>query len=154
MIPLSFTPLDNHDPTLALPAYETEGAAGMDIRCCLGPADRARGIALRSFHRALSPTGLAVRIPADHEIQVRPRSGLAARHGVTLVNAPGTIDSDYRGEIGILMINLGTETSRIGHGERVAQLVLAPVARARPLRAETLDATARNAGGFGSTGRD
>lgn len=154
MIPLGFKPLANHDPTLALPRYETDGASGMDVRACLAPEDRAQGIALPRFARALIPTGLAVSIPEDHEIQIRPRSGLAARRGVTLINAPGTIDCDYRGEIGILMINFGTETYRVEHGERVAQLVLAPVARARPVRAESLDATGRSAGGFGSTGCD
>ncbi|MEM8790013.1 MAG: dUTP diphosphatase [Pseudomonadota bacterium] len=153
MIPLQFKTLENHDGEIALPSYETEGSAGMDIRACLDPADRQQGIALPQLYRALIPTGLAVAIPEDHEIQVRPRSGLAARHGVTLINTPGTIDSDYRGEIGVLMINFGAETYYVQHGERIAQLVLAPVTRATPLRVEALAPTTRGAGGFGSTGQ-
>ncbi|MEM1278037.1 MAG: dUTP diphosphatase [Pseudomonadota bacterium] len=154
MTPLQFKTLENHDADVALPSYETEGSAGMDIRACLDPKDRAQGIALPTLYRALIPTGLAVAIPPGHEIQVRPRSGLAARHGVTLVNTPGTIDSDYRGEIGVLMINFGPETYYVQHGERIAQLVLAPVTRAHPMRVDALPETARGTGGFGSTGKD
>jgi len=145
--------LEHHDPALALPQYETAGAAGMDLRASLLPEDRAAGLALPVLGRVLVPTGLAVAIPEGFEGQVRPRSGLAVRHGVTVLNAPGTIDSDYRGELRVLLVNLGPETFRIRHGERIAQLVIAPVTRARMERAGTLGETGRGAGGFGSTGQ-
>lgn len=148
-----FAALAHFDEALALPAYATAGAAGMDLRASLLPADRAAGLALAPLARAVVPTGLAVAIPEGHEGQVRPRSGLALRHGVTVANAPGTIDADYRGELGVLLVNLGAEPVRIGHGERIAQLVIAPVARATARRAGVLPPTARGTGGFGSTGR-
>ncbi|MEM8841669.1 MAG: dUTP diphosphatase [Pseudomonadota bacterium] len=154
MITLEVTTLDNFDPDLPLPAYETVGAAGMDLRACLDAKDRQMGIALPTLGRALIPTGLALAIPAGFEMQIRPRSGLAARHGVTLVNTPGTIDSDYRGEIGVLMINLGGDTYWVRHGDRIAQMVAAPVTRAMLSRVATLDQTARGDGGFGSTGKE
>ena len=110
------SPLAHFDPALPLPAYETEGAAGMDLRASLHPDDRSDGIKLPSLGRALVPTGLTMAIPEGFEGQVRPRSGLAARHGITLTNAPGTIDADYRGEVMVLMINLGPETFVIRHG--------------------------------------
>lgn len=140
--------LPHHDATLPLPAYETEGAAGADLRACLaeGPATLAPG------ERALIPTGLALEIPAGWEGQVRPRSGLALKQGVTVANAPGTIDSDYRGELGVILVNLGAEPVEVAHGDRVAQLVLARVSRAAWRTTETLGETARGAGGFGSTG--
>ena len=144
--------LDHFDPTLPLPAYETAGAAGMDLRASLHIDDRAEGIKLSSQGRALVPTGLAMAIPPGFEAQIRPRSGLAARHGVTLSNSPGTIDSDYRGEIMVLMINLGAETFVIRHGERVAQMVVAPVVQAAMVRVDALSGSGRGAGGFGSTG--
>ncbi|MEM0943072.1 MAG: dUTP diphosphatase [Pseudomonadota bacterium] len=153
MIDLPVQTLAHFDAALPLPAYETEGAAGMDLRASLLPEDRPTGIALPTLGRGLIPTGLAMAIPAGFELQIRPRSGLAARHGITLVNTPGTIDSDYRGEIGVLMINLGPETFRIRHGERIAQAILAPVTRARPVAVPSLPETARGTGGFGSTGR-
>lgn len=152
MIRLLIQRLESFDADLPLPAYETAGSAGMDLRACLDAKDRGEGIALPTLGRALIPTGLAMAIPEGHEAQIRPRSGLAARHGVTLVNAPGTIDSDYRGEIGVLLINLGAQTFWVRHGERIAQMVLAPVTRAEPAIVDTLDATARGTGGFGSTG--
>ncbi|MBK0400004.1 dUTP diphosphatase [Limibaculum sp. M0105] len=145
--------LEHHDPALPLPQYETAGAAGMDLRASLMPGERAAGLALPQMGRVLVPTGLAVAIPEGFEGQVRPRSGLAARHGVTVLNAPGTIDSDYRGELRVLLVNLGPETFRIRHGERIAQLVIAPVTRADVEAAAVLDETVRGAGGFGSTGR-
>ncbi|MEM0990949.1 MAG: dUTP diphosphatase [Pseudomonadota bacterium] len=144
--------LPNHDPELALPAYESTGAAGMDLRACLAPADRATGLKLPSLGRVLVPTGLAIAVPQGQEAQVRPRSGLAARQGITVLNSPGTIDADYRGEIAIILINLGSETALIQHGDRVAQLVLAPVVQATITPVDTLDATPRGTGGFGSTG--
>ena len=142
------------DPAVPLPDYASAGAAGADIRANLDPADRAAGLTLMPMQRRIVPTGLRAAIPAGWEIQVRPRSGLALRHGISLPNTPGTIDSDYRGPLGVLLINFGAEPYTIGHGERIAQLIVAPVARARFRLAECLDETARGAGGFGSTGRD
>ena len=144
--------LEHFDPALPLPAYQTAGAAGMDLRASLHADDRAEGITLPSQGRALVPTGLAMAIPPGFEAQIRPRSGLAAHHGVTLSNSPGTIDSDYRGEIMVLMINLGAETFVIRHGARIAQMVIAPVVRAAMIRVEALAGSERGAGGFGSTG--
>lgn len=141
------------DRAIALPAYETPGAAGADVRANLKPGDRAAGIVLAAGQRALVPTGLHLAIPAGFEVQVRPRSGLALKHGIGLVNSPGTIDSDYRGPLGILLINQGDQPFTVRHGERIAQLVVAPVVQARFEVAETLDQTGRGTGGFGSTGR-
>jgi len=130
---------------LPLPAYATAGAAGMDVVA-------AEDVDLAPGARHAVATGLAVAIPAGFEIQVRPRSGLALKHGVTVPNTPGTIDSDYRGELKVILINLGAETFSVRRGDRVAQLVLAPVTRAAWLEVETLDETVRGEGGFGSTG--
>ena len=130
---------------LPLPAYATDGAAGMDVVS-------AEDVDLAPGARHAVATGLAVAIPPGFEIQVRPRSGLALKHGVTVANAPGTIDSDYRGEVKAILVNLGTEAFSIRRGDRVAQLVLAPVTRAGWLEVDELDDTARGAGGFGSTG--
>lgn len=132
---------------LPLPGYETSGSAGMDVCAAL-----EREIAIQPGEIVLVPTGLAMAIPSGFEIQVRPRSGLAVKHGVTIVNSPGTIDSDYRGEVKIGLINLGRESFTIRRGDRVAQLVLAPVVTARWQLSETLDTTPRGAGGFGHTG--
>lgn len=140
------------DLAIPLPAYETAGAAGMDLRANLPPHSRAEGVALAPGARALVPTGLAVALPPGFEGQVRPRSGLALRHGITLLNSPGTIDADYRGEVGVILFNTGAEAFRVEHGARIAQLVLAPVAQARLETVDALEATARGAGGFGSTG--
>ncbi len=141
------------DPAVPLPAYETGGSAGADVRANLPPERRAEGLTLGPMERALVPTGLRLGIPAGHEVQVRPRSGLALRHGITLVNTPGTIDSDYRGPLGIIVVNLGSEPYTIRHGDRIAQLVVAPVVQAAFPEAEALSETARGEGGFGSTGR-
>ena len=149
---VALTVLDHFDPTLPLPSYETTGAAGMDLRASLHAGDRALGLKLPSQGRALVPTGLAMAIPPGFEAQIRPRSGLAAHHGVTLSNSPGTIDSDYRGEIMVLMINLGAETYLIRHGERIAQMVIAPVVQAAMVRVDVLPGSERGTGGFGSTG--
>ena len=146
--------LVHHDPALPLPAYETASAAGMDLRACLTPDDRADGIKLPSLGRALIPTGFAMALPEGHEAQIRPRSGLAARHGITVLNSPGTIDADYRGELKVLLVNLGPQTVTIAHGDRIAQMVVAPVSRVTPFAADSLPDTARGAGGFGSTGTD
>jgi dUTP pyrophosphatase len=136
------------DPALPLPAYQTADAAGMDLL-----ADVDAPVRLGPGARALVPTGLAVEIPAGFEGQVRPRSGLALRHGLTLLNAPGTIDADYRGEIGVLLINLGQASVEIQRGERIAQLIIAPVARATWVEVEILATSRRGDGGFGHTGR-
>ena len=130
--------------------YATEGAAGLDVQAAV-PADAP--LTLAPWGRVSVPTGLVLAIPAGYEAQVRPRSGLAARHGVTVLNSPGTIDSDYRGEVKVLLVNLSDEPFTIARGERVAQLVFAPVTPVRLEERPDLDATARGAGGFGSTGR-
>lgn len=139
-----------HFDGLELPAYETAGSAGMDVRAAV-PAGEP--LTLKSGARAMVETGLSVAIPEGYEIQVRPRSGLAAKHGITCLNTPGTIDSDYRGEIKVILINHGADDFVIERGERIGQLVLAPVTRLAWQTVETLDQTARGAGGFGSTGR-
>jgi dUTP pyrophosphatase len=144
--------LPGHDPALPLPGYATDGAAGMDLCACLPPEQRAAGLTLAPGARALVPSGLALEIPAGHEVQLRPRSGLALREGLTLLNSPGTIDSDYRGEVGVILVNHGSAPVTIAHGMRVAQLVLAPVARIAWEAREALAESARGAGGFGSTG--
>ncbi len=138
-----------HGADLPLPAYESAGAAGMDLRAALPGG----GITLAPRGgRALVPTGIAIALPPGYEAQVRPRSGLALKHGVTVLNTPGTVDADYRGEVGVILINHGTEPFAIAHGDRIAQLVLASVARGHWQERETLPETARGAGGFGSTG--
>jgi dUTP pyrophosphatase len=132
----------------SIPAYQTEQAAGVDLHAALDAP-----FTLHPGERALVPTGLAMEIPAGYEGQVRPRSGLALRHGIALVNSPGTIDADYRGEIGVIMINLGSEPFTITDGERIAQLVFARCERAQFVEVEELGDTGRGAGGFGHTGR-
>ena len=139
-----------HGDGLALPAYQTAHAAGLDLLAAV-PADQP--LTLPPGRYALVPTGLTIALPEGHEAQVRPRSGLAAKHGVTVLNAPGTVDADYRGEIGVLLINHGAEPFTIKRGERIAQMVIAPVARAELVAVTELSPTARGGGGFGSTGR-
>lgn len=139
-----------HAEGLALPAYQTEEAAGFDLVAALPEAEP---IDLAPGARTLVPTGLVFEIPAGYEGQVRPRSGLALKHGVTVLNSPGTIDADYRGEVKVILVNLGEATFRIARGERVAQFVAAPVTRARLVVVEAVGDTARGSGGFGSTGR-
>lgn len=151
-VPVRVMRLPSHDAALPLPAYATAGAAGFDFFACLPPRDRAEGLTLAPAARALVPTGLAVELPEGFELQVRPRSGLALRHGLTLVNSPGTIDSDYRGEIGVIVVNLGAEPVTLTHGMRIAQGVFAPVTRLVWVEADSLAGSARGAGGFGSTG--
>jgi len=138
-----------HAEGLPLPRYETGGAAGLDLVAANPPE---APIALPPLGRALVPTGLVLQIPPGFEAQVRPRSGLALKHGVTVLNSPGTIDADYRGEVQVLLVNLGTEPFRVIRGLRVAQLVVAPVAQAVPVEVRAVDGTERAAGGFGSTG--
>jgi dUTP pyrophosphatase len=137
------------DRSRGLPAYETSGSAGADLRANL--PDRGH-VVLQPGERALIPTGLRMAIPAGYEVQVRPRSGLALKHGITLPNSPGTIDSDYRGPVGVIVQNSGEEVFEITHGMRIAQMVVAPVVTAAFAIVETLDETGRGAGGFGSTG--
>jgi dUTP pyrophosphatase len=134
-----------HGTDLALPAYATAGAAGMDVLA-------AEAVVLAPGARQAVATGFAVAIPPGFEIQVRPRSGLALKHGITVANAPGTIDADYRGEVKVILVNLGQEPFAIARGDRIAQLVLAPVVTARWHEVDQLDETVRGTGGFGSTG--
>lgn len=138
-----------HAQGLPLPRYETSGAAGMDLIAALGEGE---AMVLQPGERALVPTGLAIALPAGFEAQVRPRSGLAAKNGVTVLNSPGTIDCDYRGEVKVILINHGREPFTIERGTRIAQMVVAPVTQAMFREVESLDETARGAGGFGSTG--
>ena len=139
-----------HAEGLPLPAYETEGAAGMDLRAAV-PQDAP--VTLAPGERRMIPTGLTMAIPEGYEVQVRPRSGLAARHGLTCLNTPGTVDSDYRGEVQVILINLGQESFVVKRGERIAQMVVAPVTRGVFQAVDALPETARGEGGFGSTGR-
>lgn len=138
------------DQSLPLPAYETAGAAGADLRANL--PDRA-SLTLARGARALVPTGLRLEIPQGYEVQIRPRSGLALKHGITLPNSPGTIDSDYRGPLGVIVMNAGEADFTIAHGDRIAQMVLAPVVQAQFTLVSTLSGSERGSGGFGSTGR-
>lgn len=138
-----------HGAGLDAPGYETEGSAGMDLPAALG-ADQP--VTLGPGERALVPTGFAIALPRGYEAQVRPRSGLAAKHGITVLNSPGTIDSDYRGEVKVILINHGAEAFRIKRGMRIAQLVIAPVQQALWVAIDELDETTRGGGGFGSTG--
>lgn len=139
-----------HGHGLALPAYQTAHAAGLDLLAAV-PEDAP--LVLLPGQHAMVPTGLTIALPDGYEAQVRPRSGLAAKHGVTVLNAPGTVDADYRGEINVLLINHGTEPFTIRRGERIAQMVIASVARAEFMPTVQLSATDRGSGGFGSTGR-
>lgn len=139
-----------HGADLPLPAFQTPLAAGADL-CAALP--QGEPLLLAPGRRALVPCGFAMALPAGYEAQLRPRSGLAARHGVTLLNSPGTIDADYRGEVKVLLVNLGEDAVTIARGERIAQMVVAPVVQPRFVVVEKLDETIRGAGGFGSTGR-
>ncbi|MEN9856580.1 MAG: hypothetical protein RL186_538 [Pseudomonadota bacterium] len=139
-----------HFGDLALPAYETEESAGMDLRAAL---EAGKTISLLPGRRALIPTGLTIALPPGYEAQIRPRSGLALHHGVTCLNSPGTIDADYRGEIGVILINHGWEAFTIARGDRVAQMVVAPVTQIDWMEQHELTASTRGKGGFGSTGK-
>lgn len=153
MIVLNVLREDWADASIPLPDYATPGSAGADIRANLPPEQRAAGFALAPMQRAVVPTGLRVEIPQGYEMQIRPRSGLALKHGISLPNTPGTIDSDYRGPLGVLLINFGPAPYVIAHGERIAQMILAPVVQARFVTVAALGETGRGAGGFGSTGK-
>jgi dUTP pyrophosphatase len=139
-----------HADGLPLPAYETDGAAAMDLRAAV---DAHTPLRLEPGERAAVPTGLCIALPEGFQAQVRPRSGLALKHGITCLNSPGTIDCDYRGEIRVILINLGQAPFVVARGDRIAQMVFAPVTRASWDEAASLDATARGEGGFGSTGQ-
>lgn len=153
MVEIVLSWLPEADQSLGLPGYATAGAAGADLRANFGADLRDSGIELAPGARALVPTGLRMAIPEGYEVQLRPRSGLALKHGITLPNSPGTIDSDYRGPLGVIVMNAGQEAFQINHGDRIAQMVVAPVVMAAFAVAEDLEDTARGAGGFGSTGR-
>lgn len=142
--------LPNFDTELGLPVYQTAQAAGADIKASLG---KGESLLIRPGERVLVPTGLAMEIPPGYEVQVRPRSGLSLKTGLLVVNSPGTIDADYRGEVKVIMGNLGLKDEVIAHGDRVAQLVVAPVTQASFTQVNSLGDTDRGAGGFGSTGK-
>jgi len=148
-VTIEVCPLEHFDG-LDLPAYETPGSAGMDLRAAVR---EDAPLTLPPGARAMVPTGLSFAIPLGFEVQIRPRSGLAAKHGITCLNTPGTIDSDYRGEIKVILINLGDTEFVINRGERIAQMVLAPVTQAQWHQVTVLDETSRGTGGFGSTGQ-
>ncbi len=151
MITVKVKKLGHYDPSFSLPSYETTGAAGADVRASLGVGEK---LLIKPGERVLVPTGLSMEIPHGYEIQVRPRSGLSFKTGLMVLNSPGTIDSDYRGEVKIILGNLGKNDEVINHGDRVAQLVLAPVTQASYVVSDSdLSETARGTGGFGSTGR-
>jgi dUTP pyrophosphatase len=145
--------VDGSDMSVALPEYESKDAAGADLRANLPMGERDAGVVLLPGHRALIPTGLAMEIEPGYEVQVRPRSGLALKHGVTVLNAPGTIDADYRGQVSVILINHGDTNYAIAHGERIAQMIVAPAMQANLQETDALGDTARGAGGFGSTGQ-
>jgi dUTP pyrophosphatase len=149
-VTVQFQWIEGADQSLGLPTYETAGAAGADLRANFADP---QAMTLAPGARALVPTGLRMAIPAGYEVQIRPRSGLALKHGVTLLNTPGTIDSDYRGPLGVIMVNLGDAPFEVTHGMRIAQMVVAPVVQAGFETVARLDETARGAGGFGSTGQ-
>ena len=143
---------DTADRDLGLPTYETVGAAGADLQANLPDDHRDAGVEISPGGRALISTGLRLEIPIGYEVQVRARSGLALKHGLTLANAIGTIDSDYRGDLGVILWNRGADTFRVAHGMRIAQMIVAPVVQATFAIVDALDETDRGAGGFGSTG--
>ena len=140
------------DRSVPLPTYQTAGAAGADVCANLPEADRVVGIVIAPMARVVVPTGIRVAIPMGYEMQIRPRSGLATRFGIALPNTPGTIDSDYRGPLGVALVNLGTEAYTVRHGDRIAQCVVAPVVQAAFQVVDILDETERGEAGFGSTG--
>ncbi|MGJ3260528.1 MAG: dUTP diphosphatase [Rhodospirillales bacterium] len=136
-----------HGADLPLPAYATADSAGMDLLCA-----EKNGVTIEPGARAMIPTGIAIQLPAGYEAQVRPRSGLAAKHGITVLNSPGTVDADYRGEIKVILVNLGEDAVTLKHADRIAQMVVAPVTQVSLHEVDRLDDSGRGAGGFGSTG--
>ena len=153
MIDISVSWGEGADTTLSLPHYETEGAAGADLRANFDLDKRAAGMTLAAGSRVLVSTGLHMEIPLGYEVQIRPRSGLALKHGVTTLNAPGTIDSDYRGIVGVILYNSSDQDFHIGHGDRVAQMIFAPVQQVGFVLKASLSDTDRGQSGFGSTGK-
>jgi dUTP pyrophosphatase len=153
MVDISLSWAEGADTNLSLPQYETKGAAGADLRANFAPDNRATGVTLAAGSRTLVSTGLHIEIPLGYEVQIRPRSGLALKYGVATLNAPGTIDSDYRGIIGVILYNSSDQDFHIRHGDRVAQMVVAPVQQAVFALKATLGETDRGQGGFGSTGK-
>lgn len=153
LLQVQVTHINGADTDLPLPEYETPQSAGMDLRANLGLEDRGSGVTVAAGARALISTGLSIAIPVGFEAQIRPRSGLALKHGISLPNTPGTIDADYRGEVGVILINHGQEPFTIEDGERVAQLVIAKHEMVKWNEVEVLEETERGAGGFGSTGK-
>ncbi|MDA8741348.1 dUTP diphosphatase [Amylibacter sp.] len=149
---IQITYLQNADRNISLPVYETLQSSGMDLRANLIEDNRVNGISLQAKKWLLIPTGLAISMPIGYEAQIRPRSGLAFKHGVSVLNSPGTIDADYRGELGVLLINHGEDEFHINHGDRIAQIVFAPVIQAVWNQVTYLDESSRDANGFGSTG--
>ena len=149
---IQITYLQNADRNISLPIYETLQSSGMDLRANLIEDNRVNGISLQAKKWLLIPTGLAISMPIGYEAQIRPRSGLAFKHGVSVLNSPGTIDADYRGELGVLLINHGEDEFHINHGDRIAQIVFAPVIQAVWNQVTYLDESSRDANGFGSTG--
>ena len=149
---IQITYLQNADRNISLPVYETSQSSGMDLRANLIEDNRVNGISLQAKKWLLIPTGLAISMPIGYEAQIRPRSGLAFKHGVTVLNSPGTIDADYRGELGVLLINHGEDEFHINHGDRIAQIVFAPVIQVVWNQVTYLDESSRDANGFGSTG--
>jgi dUTP pyrophosphatase len=138
-----------HATDLPLPAYQSERAAGFDL---LAAVPTGAPVTIAPGERAMIPTGIAIALPSGHEGQIRPRSGIALRHGVTVLNSPGTVDADYRGEIQVILVNLGAENFEITRGTRIAQMIVAPITQAKIVESDGLDATGREGGGFGSTG--
>ena len=153
MVDISLSWAEGADTTLSLPQYQTKGAVGADLRANFVPENRATGVTLAAGSRRLISTGLHMEIPLGYEVQIRPRSGLALKYGVTTLNAPGTIDSDYRGIVGVILYNSSDQHFHIGHGDRVAQMVVAPVQQVVFALKARLDETDRGQGGFGSTGK-
>jgi dUTP pyrophosphatase len=150
MVQISLTWDEGADRTIGLPSYESAGAAGADIRANFG---EPKDVTLNPGERRLIPTGLRLAIPKGYEVQIRPRSGLALKHGITLPNTPGTIDSDYRGPLGVILMNAGQAPFTVAHGDRIAQVIVAPVVQAQFSLVASLDETGRGEGGFGSTGQ-
>ena len=149
---IQITYLQNADKNISLPVYETSQSSGMDLRANLIEDNRVNGISLQAKKWLLIPTGLAISMPIGYEAQIRPRSGLAFKYGVSILNSPGTIDADYRGELGVLLINHGEDEFHINHGDRIAQIVFAPVIQVVWNQVTYLDESSRDANGFGSTG--
>ena len=152
MITLPIRWAEGADTSFPMPSYETAGSAGVDLRANFSSQLRQSGVTLEPMRRKLISTGLHLEIPSGYEAQIRPRSGLALKNGVTLVNSPGTIDSDYRGVLGVILLNTGQSAFHIAHGDRIAQMIFAPVVQAKFVLSRTPSETDRGAGGFGSTG--